>query len=57
MAAIRSGTATAVSRPLHAGGRTIVVETDVLAGDGRLAARTLQTQAVLGTPTPDGAST
>lgn len=52
MAAIRSGTATAVSRPLHVGGRTIVVETDVRTGDGRLAARTLQTQAVLGGPAP-----
>lgn len=48
LAAVRSGTVTAVSRPLHVGGRTIVVETDVRAGDGRLAARTLQTQAVLG---------
>ncbi len=56
MAAIRSGTATAVSRPLHVGSRTIVVETDVRAGDGRLVARTLQTQAVLGGPTPGGAS-
>ncbi|HEY3954010.1 MAG TPA: PaaI family thioesterase [Streptosporangiaceae bacterium] len=52
MAAVRSGTATAVSRPLHVGGRTIVVETDVRTGDGRLAARTLQTQAVLGGPAP-----
>lgn len=50
LAAIRSGTATAVSRPLHVGGRTIVVETDVRTGDGRLAARTMQTQAVLGGP-------
>lgn len=50
LAAIRSGTATAVARPLHVGSRTIVIETDVRAGDGRLAARTLQTQAVLGGP-------
>lgn len=56
LAAIRSGTATAVSRPLHVGSRTIVVETDVRAGDGRLAARTLQTQAVLGSPAPGGAT-
>jgi 1,4-dihydroxy-2-naphthoyl-CoA hydrolase len=56
LAAIRSGTATAVARPLHVGGRTIVVETDVRAGDGRLAARTLQTQAVLGGHAPGGAT-
>ena len=55
LAAVRSGAVTAVSRPLHVGGRTIVVETDVRAGDGRLAARTLQTQAVLGGPAPGGA--
>lgn len=40
--------ATAVSRPLHAGSRTIVIETEVQADDGRLAAKTIQTQAVLG---------
>jgi 1,4-dihydroxy-2-naphthoyl-CoA hydrolase len=56
MAAIRSGTATAVSRPLHVGSRTIVVETDVRTPDGRLAARTLQTQAVLGGPAPSAKS-
>lgn len=56
LAAIRSGTATAMARPLHVGGRTIVVETDVRAGNGRLAARTLQTQAVLGGPAPGGAT-
>jgi uncharacterized protein (TIGR00369 family) len=35
------------SRPLHVGRTTIVVETDVLDADGRLAARVTQTQAVL----------
>jgi uncharacterized protein (TIGR00369 family) len=50
IAAIRSGTATATSRPVHVGGRTIVVETDVRTGDGRLAAKTIQTQAVLAGP-------
>jgi uncharacterized protein (TIGR00369 family) len=48
LAAIRAGTATALARPLHVGSRTVVVETDVRADGGRLAARTLQTQAVLG---------
>lgn len=44
---IRCGTVTARSRPLHVGTRTIVVETDVRGDDGRLAAKVLQTQAVL----------
>ncbi|HEU5419431.1 MAG TPA: PaaI family thioesterase [Streptosporangiaceae bacterium] len=50
IAAVRSGTATAVSRPVHVGSRTIVIETDVRTDDGRLAARTIQTQAVLAGP-------
>lgn len=45
--AVRGGSATAVSRPLHVGRRVIVVETDVLDGTGRLAARVTQSQAVL----------
>ncbi|HEX3787064.1 MAG TPA: PaaI family thioesterase [Pseudonocardiaceae bacterium] len=44
---VRDGYATAVSRPLHRGRRIMVVETDVLDNDGRLAARVTQTQAVL----------
>jgi 1,4-dihydroxy-2-naphthoyl-CoA hydrolase len=56
LTAIRSGTATATSRPLHVGGRTIVVETEVRSADGRLAAKTIQTQAVLGAPAPAGTS-
>ncbi len=45
--AVRSGTVTATSSVLHAGGTTIVVETEVRDGDGRLVAKTTQTQAVL----------
>jgi uncharacterized protein (TIGR00369 family) len=47
LGAIREGTVTARSRPLHVGKTTIVVETDVLDSSGRLVARTMQTQAVL----------
>jgi 1,4-dihydroxy-2-naphthoyl-CoA hydrolase len=46
-AAVRSGTVEARSRPLHRGGRTIVVETDVYDEGGRHVARVTQTQAVL----------
>jgi uncharacterized protein (TIGR00369 family) len=45
--AVRSGVVEAVSRPLHAGRKIVVVETDVVDGDGRLVARTTQSQAVL----------
>jgi uncharacterized protein (TIGR00369 family) len=47
LAAVRSGTVTATSRPLHVGSRTIVVETEVRADGGRLVAKVTQTQAVL----------
>jgi uncharacterized protein (TIGR00369 family) len=47
LGAVRSGTVRARSRPLHIGRTTVVVETDVLDEDGRLVARTMQTQAVL----------
>lgn len=47
LGAIREGEVAATSRPLHAGSRTIVVETEVHAADGRLAAKVIQTQAVL----------
>jgi uncharacterized protein (TIGR00369 family) len=43
---VRSGTVRATSRPLHVGRTVVVVETDVTEGD-RLAARVIQTQAVL----------
>ncbi len=45
--AVRSGTITATSSVLHAGGTTIVVETEVRDDAGRLVAKTTQTQAVL----------
>lgn len=45
--AVRSGTATAVARPLHVGRRIIVVESDVLDDEKRLVARVTQSQAVL----------
>jgi 1,4-dihydroxy-2-naphthoyl-CoA hydrolase len=44
--AVRSGSVRATSRPLHVGGTTIVVETEIKAGD-RLVAKTTQTQIVL----------
>jgi uncharacterized protein (TIGR00369 family) len=47
LGAVRAGTVTAVARPLHVGSTTIVVETEVRRDDGRLVAKTTQTQAVL----------
>lgn len=47
LGAVRAGTVTARSRPLHVGKTTIVVETDVLDASSRRVARTMQTQAVL----------
>lgn len=47
LAAVRSGTATATSRPLHVGRRTIVIETEVRSEDDRLAAKVIQSQIVL----------
>lgn len=44
---VRSGVVTFVSTPVHVGSRTIVVQTDVTSDDGRLVARTTQTQAVI----------
>jgi 1,4-dihydroxy-2-naphthoyl-CoA hydrolase len=46
-AAVRSGHVSAVSKPLHVGKRTIVVDTELYDDDGRLVARVTQTQAVL----------
>jgi 1,4-dihydroxy-2-naphthoyl-CoA hydrolase len=43
---VKSGTVTAVARPLHVGSTTIVVETEVRNGD-RLVAKVTQTQAIL----------
>jgi uncharacterized protein (TIGR00369 family) len=45
--AVREGTVRATSTVLHAGGTTVGVETEVRDGDGRLVAKTTQTQAVL----------
>lgn len=50
MAAVRDGPATARATLLHAGKRTVVVETTITDRDGRLVSKTLQTQAVLGAP-------
>ena len=43
--AVREGTATAITRPLHRGRTLIVVETEISGDDGRLAAKVTQTQA------------
>ena len=48
--AVRHGTAMATARPLHTGRSVIVVETEVRDGDGRLAAKTVQSQMVLSRP-------
>ena len=47
LGAVRDGVVTATARPLHVGSTTIVVETEVRRADGRLVAKTTQTQAVL----------
>lgn len=44
---VGEGEVTISARVVHAGRRTIVVDTDVLRADGKLASRTTQTQAVL----------
>ena len=44
---VTGGTVTARATPLHVGRTTIVVETEVRDGTGRLAAKVTQTQAVL----------
>lgn len=44
---VRGGTVRAQARVLHAGGTTIVVETELRGDDGRLVAKVTQTQAVL----------
>jgi 1,4-dihydroxy-2-naphthoyl-CoA hydrolase len=47
LAPVRGGTLVASATPLHAGSRLVVVETELRRDDGRLAAKTTQTQAVL----------
>ncbi|GAA3586244.1 PaaI family thioesterase [Amycolatopsis ultiminotia] len=44
---VRSGYALASSRPLHTGRRVVVVETEIHDDAGKLAAKVIQTQAVL----------
>jgi uncharacterized protein (TIGR00369 family) len=46
LGAVREGVVSATARPLHVGGSTIVVETEVHHGE-RLVAKTTQTQTVL----------
>ncbi|MBS9532147.1 PaaI family thioesterase [Mycobacterium sp. M1] len=45
--AVRDGTVTATSTPLHVGRSTIVVQTDLVDDRGKAVARVTQTQAVL----------
>ena len=49
MGAVRSGSVTATSTPLHRGATTIVVETEVRDSRGKLVAKVTQTQLVLRT--------
>lgn len=47
LGAVRDGTITATARPLHVGRSTIVIETELRADNGKLVAKTTQTQTVL----------
>ena len=47
LAAVREGTVTARTTPLHVGRTVIVLETELRNADDRLVAKTTQTQAVL----------
>lgn len=47
MRAVREGYAEAISRPLHKGRTTIVVETEIVDASGKRVAKVTQTQAVL----------
>ncbi len=47
LGAVRNGRVVATSRPLHVGRTTIVIETETRRDDGKLVAKTTQTQAVL----------
>jgi 1,4-dihydroxy-2-naphthoyl-CoA hydrolase len=47
LGAVREGTITAAARPLHVGGTTIVVETEIRRAEDKLVAKVTQTQAVL----------
>jgi uncharacterized protein (TIGR00369 family) len=50
--AVTEGAIQAVTRPLHVGRTTIVVQTDVLRDDGKRVAQTTQTQAVISPRSP-----
>jgi 1,4-dihydroxy-2-naphthoyl-CoA hydrolase len=45
MRGVREGAVTATTRPLHKGRTTVVIETELHRGDGKLAAKVTQTQA------------
>lgn len=47
LSAVREGEFTVEATPVHVGRTTIVVQTDVLRGDGRRVSHSVQTQAVL----------
>lgn len=47
LGAIRGGTVRATARPLHVGGTTVVVETEVRSAEDKLVAKVTQTQIVL----------
>jgi 1,4-dihydroxy-2-naphthoyl-CoA hydrolase len=47
LGAVRTGSVTATSTPLHRGGATIVIETSVRDDKGKLVAKVTQTQMVL----------
>lgn len=47
MRAVRDGHAEAISRPIHTGRTTVVVETEIVDAAGRRVAKVTQTQAVL----------
>lgn len=47
LGAVREGRVTATARPLHVGGSTIVIETEVRNSDGKLIGKVTQTQTVL----------
>ncbi|MEX1035563.1 MAG: PaaI family thioesterase [Sneathiella sp.] len=47
LGAVRDGSVTATARPLHVGGSTIVIETEVRNDAGKLVGKVTQTQTVL----------
>ena len=47
LAAVRGGEVTATATPVHVGRRIVVAQADIHDATGRLASRTLQTQAML----------